>query len=207
LTERAAAREPGRVIVRSGLVYFTGRTLLRLYLGLYHRIRVEGREHLPRAGGVLLVANHQSFLDIPVVAVATDRHVAFVARESLARSRFLAFLMRESGSVLVRRGESDRAALESMIEHLRQGDCVSVFPEGTRTRDGSLGEFRRGALLAARRAGCPILPLAISGAYQAWPRGRSLPRPLRIVARFGRPIAPSEEALAEARAAIAGLLG
>jgi 1-acyl-sn-glycerol-3-phosphate acyltransferase len=115
--------------------------------------------------------------------------------------------MRESGSILVRRGESDRAALESMIEHLRKGDCVSVFPEGTRTSDGRLGEFRRGALLAARRAGCPILPLAICGAFEAWPRGRSLPRPLRITARFGRPIAPSEEALAEARATIAGLLG
>ena len=196
------------VVVRAGWVYTTGRTFLQVYLGLYHRIRIEGREHLPEGGGVMLVSNHQSYLDIPVVAVATPRHVAFVARESLARSRFLDFLMRESGSVLIRRGAADRAALEGMIEHLRQGDCVAVFPEGTRTNDGRMGEFRRGGVLAARRAGVPIVPVGIRGAFEAWPRGRALPAPRKITVRFGAPIAAEDdEALERAREAIAVLIG
>jgi 1-acyl-sn-glycerol-3-phosphate acyltransferase len=204
----AGERAPAPVIVRAGWVYTTGRTVLRLYLGLYHRVKVEGREHLPRRGGVLIVANHQSFLDIPAVAVASDRHVAFVARETLARSRFLDFLMRHSGSVLVRRGAPDRAALEGMIEHLRQGDCVAVFPEGTRTKDGRLGVFRRGGVLAARRAGVPIVPLGICGAFEAWPRSRSLPVPRKVTIRFGAPIpADGDEALERAREAIAVLTG
>jgi 1-acyl-sn-glycerol-3-phosphate acyltransferase len=189
---------PGYRIIRASLV---------AYLGLWHRLRIRGREHLPREGGVLIASNHQSFLDIPLVAVAAPRHVAFLARSTLASSRIVNFLMRQSGSVFVKQNSADRAALEAMIAHLEQGDCVAVFPEGTRTRDGSLGVFRPGAVVAARRAGVPVVPLALSGAFEALPRGRLFPRPLRITARFGAPI-PSggEDALERARSAIAAML-
>jgi 1-acyl-sn-glycerol-3-phosphate acyltransferase len=199
-------REP--LVVEARAVYRLGRGLLVGYLALWHRLRVENFEHLPARGGVLLVANHQSFLDIPVLAVAAPRHVAFVARATLARSRFLAFLMRESGCVLIRPNTPDRSALEAMIAHLEAGDCVAVFPEGTRTRDGSLGTFRAGAVVAARRARVPIVPAAIRGAFEGWPRGRVLPRPARISVRFGAPIpADSEHPLAEARRVIAEMIG
>jgi len=203
-TSGAAPPAPGRaagLVIGARPVYRAGRAFLRAYLSL-HRFRAEGLEHLPRTGGVLIVANHQSFLDIPVLAVGTPRHVAFVARETLARSRFLAFLMRESGCVLIKRGAADRAALEAMIGHLEGGDCVGVFPEGTRTADGEVGVFRGGALVAARRAGVPLVPAAILGAYEAWPRSRRLPRPGAIRLRFGPPIPADRDALDQARGRI-----
>lgn len=199
---------PDALVVGSRPAYRVGRGLLVGYLGLCHRFRAEGLAHLPPSGGVLILSNHQSFLDIPAIAVAAPRHVAFVARASLARSRFLDWLMRESGCVLIRPNTPDRAALEGMIGHLQQGDCVGVFPEGTRTVDGSLGVFRAGAVVAARRAGVPIVPAAICGAFEAWPRTRKLPRPGPIRVRFGAPIPPdAEHAIERVRQAIAEMVG
>ena len=197
------------LIVHSTAAYFTGRSLMVAYLRLWHRLRWEGNEHLPKSGGFLIVSNHQSFLDIPVLAVAArPRHVAFVARATLARSRFLDWLMRESGCVLIRPNTPDRAALEGMIAHLAGGDIVAVFPEGTRTSDGALGVFRAGAAVAARRAGVPIVPAAIRGAFEAWPRDRKLPRRARITVRFAAPIPPgTEDAIERAKDVIAGMVG
>lgn len=204
----SARRPAGPLITHARPAYRVSRTLLVGYLGLYHRFRVEGRENLPLKGGILIVSNHQSFLDIPVLAVAVRRHVAFVARASLARSRFLDWLMREAGSVLIEPNTPDRAALEGMIAHLAGGDCVAVFPEGTRTLDGSMGVFRAGAVVAARRAGVPIVPVGIRGAFEAWPRARKFPRPAPISVRFGAPIPPDGgEAIEAAKAAIAEMIG
>ncbi len=206
---RAAARTSGPLIAHSTLAYRTGRALMAAYLRVWHGLRIEGAEHLPRSGGFLILSNHQSFLDIPVLAAgARPRHVAFVARASLARSRFLDWLMRESGCVLIEPNTPDRAALEGMIAHLRQQDIVAVFPEGTRTNDGGLGIFRAGAVVAARRAGVPIVPAGIRGAFEAWPRSRSLPRRAPITVSFAAPIPPgTDDPIAEARAVIAGLIG
>lgn len=197
----------GAVIVEARPAYRIIRAMLAVYLKLWHRLRIEGREHLPREGGILIASNHQSFLDIPLVAVAAPRHVAFVARSTLASSRVVNFLMRTSGSVFVRQNSADRAALEDMIAHLQSGDCVAVFPEGTRTRDGTMGVFRPGAGVAARRAGVPVVPVALSGAFEALPRGRLFPRPRRITVRIGAPIPPgTEDTLEQARGAIAAML-
>ena len=200
-------RERPEVIVGSRPAYLAGRTFLVGYLGLFHRFEKRGLEHLPRSGGALIVANHQSYLDIPILAVATPRHVAFVARASLESSRFLKWLMRESGVVLIHPNTPDRKALEGMIAHLEGGDCVAVFPEGTRTKDGELGTFRAGAAVAARRAGVPIVPACIQGAYEAWPRSRAVPSPRKVRVRFGAPVAGEREgAMEEARARIAAML-
>jgi len=196
-----------RLILRGTVAYRICRTTLVGYLGVWHRFRVDGREHLPRKGGVLIASNHQSFLDIPIMSVASTRHVAFVARATLASSSFISWLVDVSGSVLVRQNTADRAAIQGMIDRLESGDCIGVFPEGTRTHDGKLGVFRAGAVVAARRAGVPIVPLAISGAFDALPRDKSLPRPFKITARFG-PAVPSsaENALEEVKDTIERLL-
>jgi len=204
----AGGDQAPEVIVHSTLVYRAGRGLTRWVWRLLFRPRLEGRQNLPATGAGLLCANHQSFLDIPLVAHLTARHVCFVARDSLARSRLLAWIMHHSGAVLVRRGQADRAALREMVAHLERGDLVAVFPEGTRSPDGSLGTLHAGALLAARQAGVPIYPVGIRGAFEAWPRERRLPRRRRIAVRVGAPIDPAvPDALERLRDSLAALVG
>lgn len=172
------------------------------------RLRVDGRENLPSTGGVMLVCNHQSFLDIPLVAASTRRHVCFVARESLARSRFLAFIMRGCGAILIQRGNPSHRVLREIDAHLRQGDCVAVFPEGTRSKDGRVQPFRQGAVLAARRVGVPLVPAGIRGPIEILPRQRKLPGLGRTSIRFGSPIDPAlPDALEKAREAVVAMVG
>lgn len=196
------------LITHKTLAYRFTHRLTQALLFSFFRLRVVGREHLPREGGALIASNHQSFLDIPIVAAANSRHVCFVARESLARSRWLGWLMRQCGAVLIERGAADRQALRDMTGHLEQGDLLAIFPEGTRSRDGRLGEFKGGATLTARRAGVPIVPAAIRGAADALPRGKVLPRPRRVQIEFGPPIdAGAPDAQEQLVTAVAALVG
>jgi 1-acyl-sn-glycerol-3-phosphate acyltransferase len=198
----------GPLITRVTPFYWTGRFLLRVFCGTWFRLRVEGAQNIPREGGAVLAANHQSYVDILVVGAAVDRHVAFVARDTLAEWWWLRETMKRSGAVLVRRGTSDRTALRGMEAHLRAGDLVAIYPEGTRTRDGRIGEMKGGALLAARMAGVPIVPVGIRGAYEAWPRGKTFPRFRRIAIRFGPPIdSNAPDAMERLRTAVQGLIG
>lgn len=203
---REAERE-AELLTHATRAYAVTRGSVWVWLHLVHRMRVEGREHVPADGPVMLVSNHASFLDIPLVAASLRRHVAFVARDSLAKFRPLGWLMRRCGAVLVERGASDRRALREIQRHLELGDAVSIFPEGTRTRDGSLGEFRRGALLGARQTGARLVPTALRGTFAAWPRHRAFPLPHRVSIRFGEPIDPSDpDALERARERIGAML-
>ena len=207
-TEVAPAMVESELLVHKTLAYSVTRLAVWTWLKLVHRLRVEGRENLPLEGPVVIASNHQSFLDIPIVAASTRRHVCFVARDSLARSRPLAWLMRRCGAVLIGRGTADRRALREMGAHLAAGDCLTVFPEGTRSEDGRLGPFKGGAIASARRAGAVVVPTAIRGAIDALPRGASFPRPARITITFGVPLDPAEEGAEERLlAAVEALVG
>lgn len=196
------------VLVHKTWAYRAARLCTRVAWSVLFRARHEELQGIPAVGPALLCCNHQSFLDIPLVSHLTQRHIAFVARDSLAESRPLGWLMRQCGAVLIARGKPDRAALREMLAHLEAGDLVAVFPEGTRTRDGSLGELRAGALLAARQARAPVVPIGIRGAFEAWPRNSALPRPRPIAARVGTPVDPlAEDALEQVRRQLQALIG
>ncbi len=167
--------------------------------------RASGREHLPRGQGGLIVCNHASWLDIPLLAKgAKGRHVCFVARQTLSNSRILAFVMESCGAVLIDPHSGDRKALKRVVEHLKAGDLVTMFAEGTRSKDGRLGSFKRGALMAARQARVPVIPCALLGTHKAWGRPMGTPRPARLAVRFGPPVDPKEsDALHQVRAWIA----
>ena len=200
--------EDSSLLTEKTLVYSATRQFMGCLLRGYNRARVEGREHMPSEGPVVLAANHLSLLDIPLIAMSTRRHVSFVARRSLASSGPMAFLLRQCGSVLVERGAADRRALSEMIAHLGAGDALAVFPEGTRSTDGRIGPFLAGALVAARRASAPIVPIGIRGTFEVWPRGARLPRPSRVSLRFGAAIGAREPgALERVRSAVSELSG
>lgn len=170
----------------SAVLYVVGRVLLCGLFRLLFRLRVEGQGHVPASGGVLLVANHASYLDPPVVGCALNRPVRFMAKAELFEIPVLRWLIRKLGAFPVQRGGFDRRAVRRAIELLREGEVVCLFPEGTRTRTGSLLPFQRGAGLIALRAGVPVLPIGIVNTFKPFAGGRFLPRP--IVVRIGKPI-------------------
>ncbi len=180
-----------KLIIWKTPTYWIVQRITQALLFLICRLRIRGRQHVPKTGGAVFASNHQSTMDIPIIAAANKRHVCFVARETLAESKAIAILMRECGAVLIERGATDRKALRDMAEHLKLGDLLAVFPEGTRTVDGSLSEFKRGAVLTAKKAGVPIIPTGITGAMDAMPRGKMFARFRRVAVEFGEPIDPT----------------
>jgi len=172
------------LVTRKTLTWRFALGILRAGQLLFWRRQVIGHENVPREGPVILLGNHQSFLDIPLMAIAVDhRHVAFAARRSLVDNSILRFIFARVGVILVEPGRGDRAALRRMIEHVEAGDALGIFPEGTRSLDGELSEPKKGALLVARSTGAPIIPCAITGTREAWPRGGALAPPWKSVHR------------------------
>jgi len=153
-------------------------------------LRVLWRHRVPGEGGVLLVANHQSYLD-PMIAVAgLRRMVSFMARSTLFQNRFFGRLIRSVNAFPIDREGRDTRAIREAIRRLREGGALLIFPEGTRTRDGSVGVLRGGMDIVARRARVPVVPVAIDGAFRVWPRhGRGL-KLARLWVSYGRPIQP-----------------
>lgn len=168
-------------------------------------IRVFHRERLPAGGGVLVVSNHQSYLDPILAAVGMPRPFQPMARESLFRFAPFGWLIRSLYAFPVRRASADLGAIREALRRLKAGGVVLVFPEGTRTRDGSIGRLQAGPMTMAVRAGVPIVPAVIDGAFESWPRTSPLPRPHRIYVAFGRPVSAAEAAAGEPEALMAAL--
>lgn len=170
------------------VLYKTGRVLVRVMTTLLWDLKVYGLENVPRTGGVLLISNHQSYLDPMLLAVQLRRPVSFLARSTLFEKRAFGWLISRLNAFPVRRGEGDIGAVKEAIRRLKEGRVLMMFPEGTRSRDGKLGRIQPGISMLVRRAGVPVVPAAISGAFQAWPRSRKLPRahPIRVV--YGKPL-------------------
>jgi len=147
-------------------------------------MRVRGARNMPRTGPVVVIANHTSHLDPPLVAVALHtRRMGFLAKQELWGNRFLGWLIGTLGSIPVERGAGDRKAYEACLRTLKDGNVLLMFPEGTRSRDGKLQPFEAGAArLAAAVPGCMVLPVRIHGSFEAWGGESRYPklRPVRI---------------------------
>ena len=157
-------------------------------------IRYRFAEPLPLTGGLLVLASHQSHLDPLLLGLVCERRLSSLARSSLFRWGPFGAIIAALDAISIDREASPVAAMKLMIRKLRGGGALTIFPEGTRTRDGRLGEVKSGFALVAKRAGVPILPVAIVGAWECWPRTRWLPRPGRIRLEFGALIPAGEVA-------------
>lgn len=143
------------------------------------RIKVEGLEHFPKEGGVLLCTNHISNLDPPVVGVTAPRKVLFMAKAELFQVPVLKQLLNNFGTFPVKRGGGDREALRAGLKVLKEGNVLGLFPEGTRSKDGKLGKGMPGAGFFALRSTAAVVPCAIIGPYKSFST-------LRVV--YGKPI-------------------
>ena len=167
-------------------VYYTGRFLIRMVLFLLTRWRVRGKENIPAQGPLLIVANHLSLADPPVVGASISRKAMFMAKEELFHARFSSYVIRNFGAFPVRRGGLDRKALNQAEQLLAQGMALTMFPEGKRSRNAQLQPAFPGSALIASRIGAPILPVGITGTEKIRGAAWVLHRP-EITVNIGYP--------------------
>jgi 1-acyl-sn-glycerol-3-phosphate acyltransferase len=160
-------------------------------LSLY-RIRVVGHEHVPLTGGALVVANHQCFLDPVFIGLCIQRRMNFLARDTLFSFSPLGRLIASLDAIPIDRDGTGLSGLKETLRRLKRGELVLIFPEGTRSADGTLQPLKPGFTTVARRSGVPIVPVTIDGGFEAWPRDRRWPWFAPIQVEIGRPILLAE---------------
>jgi 1-acyl-sn-glycerol-3-phosphate acyltransferase len=139
-------------------------------------------------GGVILAANHGSFLDPPLIGCGTRRVISMLARESLFRFPPMGALLRSWRVVPVDRDGGGAKGLKIILNRLLAGAGIAMFPEGTRTRDGQLQPARSGIGLTVIKSTAPVVPVRVFGAFEAYGRHLKFPRPRRIILKYGRPL-------------------
>jgi len=176
----------------SRLWYEFLKRVLQLVAILGCRVRHSGLHNIPAEGGVLVVSNHQSHLDPPLVGIGCPRRMNYVARDTLFRIAPLGWLLSSVDSIPIDREGIGLGGIKESLKRLKRGEMVVIFPEGTRSSDGEIHPFRPGFTALAVRSKAAILPVAIDGAFAAWPRWQKFPGLGRIRVHFGEPILPGE---------------
>lgn len=168
------------------IVYWLVRGVLQPFFHLYFRLSRVGREHIPQDGPLIFAANHRSFLDPFVIGTMMRRPIYYVAKKELFSNRLQAWLLNALGAFPVDRGNADQDMVETTKAILARGDCVLIFPEGTRVRPGPPGPAKRGVGRLALETGVPVVPIAVIGTTEIRRGWRIRPRKVRI--RAGRPL-------------------
>jgi 1-acyl-sn-glycerol-3-phosphate acyltransferase len=162
-------------------------------------LRTEGMAHVPRSGPLLVVANHQSFLDPVAIGLAFPRRLIYLARKTLFRNPVFSWLIRSLNAVPIDQEGVGKEGLKTVLDQLALRKAVLVFPEGERTLTGQMNPLKPGVHLIIKRARAPIIPVGIAGAYGAWPRNRGYPlaaplfwppNPGTMAVSVGRPLDP-----------------
>ena len=159
-----------RVIVRGGIL---------LWCKIAHRVKIEGREDIPKDGALIFCGNHRTFLDPPLIVVTAKRHVHFLAKEELYKNPFLAFLGWSFDAIKVKRDAKDINAVKSSLKYLKKGECIALFPEGTRNGLAKGEKVKDGAAFFAVRTGAKVLPIGINGGVKPF---------RRTVITYGKPL-------------------
>ena len=134
-----------------------------IYCKIVYRFEVIGKENIPKDSAVIICGNHRSFLDPPLIEVTTGRYTRFLAKEELTKNKFLAFLGYVFVAILVKRDSKEVKALKESLQTLKNGDCLALFPEGTRNGLAKGEKVKDGAAFFAVRSGAPVVPCGIKG--------------------------------------------
>jgi 1-acyl-sn-glycerol-3-phosphate acyltransferase len=170
----------------SGIAYGILWILARTIGWMCFRYRVEGQ--IPQRGGLLIAANHASYLDIPLLGCGMKRRVWYLGRSDLFPIPILNGILRALGWIPVRLGRLDREAFGKAISLIQAGKAVVIFPEGGRSRDGHLRQPKAGIGVIVSQTGCPVVPAYLKGTFDVLPTGARWPRWRQVTVRFGAPI-------------------
>ena len=172
--------------------YWFARWLCRFFCIVFFRLQIKGKRNIPDKGAFVLASNHQSYLDPVFCGMPLNRHLHFVARDSLFAKRFFSWLLSSVNSIPVRRGKADLSAMRKVIGKLREGNGICLFPEATRTHDGKIAPFKPGFGLLCRRGNAAVVPVMIDGAFECWPRHRKVFSPGSVVVCYGKAITATQ---------------
>lgn len=170
------------------LSYRLGWLFFRTAFATYFRWRVIDPENVPLTGGVILAANHVSFLDPPLVGAGLRRDINYMARQSLFRFPIVGRVLHSWNAVPVDRDGGGAKGLKIILDRLLGGAGIILFPEGTRSPDGNLQPARSGIGLIVAKSTAPVVPVRVFGSYQAFGRHHKIPRPKKVIVRYGRPM-------------------
>ena len=174
--------------------YSVARSLCRLVGVTVFQVRCFGHQHVPSEGGVLICSNHQSYLDPILVGLGFRRHCNYLARDTLFRFGPFGWLIGFVNAIPIDREGGGIRGLKETLKRLKHDQMVLIFPEGTRSQDGNIAPLKPGFLVLARRGRVPLLPVALDGAFEAWPRKALLPRPSVVRVCIGEPISTESAA-------------
>ncbi len=177
---------------RRNWLWWTFQMPARVFFALWLRYRVRGLEHVPATGGGLVLANHLSFLDPLMIGLPLSRPISYLARDSLFRVPVVGWIMRRTYVRPISRENASTASIREMVQRAEQGFLCGMFPEGTRSESGEMGEFKPGFIALARRMELPIYPVGIAGTHLALGRKSCILKPYRVRVVFGPPILPAE---------------
>ena len=169
------------------------RCLIYIAATLVYGLRYSGLKNIPPTGSVLVVSNHQSHFDPPLVGAGCWRRMNYLARKTLFRPP-LGWLIATLDAIPIDRDGLGLNGIKESLRRLKRGEMVLIFPEGTRTPDGEVKPFRPGFTVLAARSKAWILPVAIEGAFAAWPRSRKFPGRGKIHVLYGEPLSPDQVA-------------
>lgn len=173
------------------MLYRLGYLILRPVFFLY-RLKIEGKENVPLKGKIIVAANHVSYLDPPVLAVAIfPRKLHFMAKKELFKIPVFSSLISALGAFPVGRGSIDRQALKRAIEVLNKDEALALFPQGTRVREGSMEKIYDGASYLAQKTEALVIPIGIIGTEKVLPEGKKIPRFPSITVKIGEAVNPS----------------
>lgn len=173
---------------RASLFYRSCAVLVRTFGTAYLNWSVLHPERVPRTGPLILAANHTSYGDPPMIGGAVPRPICYLARESLFQIPVFTSLIRTLNAVPIDRDGVSPAGLRTVLDLLDHGRAVLLFPEGTRSLDGSILPAKTGVGLTVMKSGAPVVPVRVFGLHELWGRRKILPRPGHIAIKFGMPL-------------------
>lgn len=167
------------------MLYKIVKVIFHIIFGILFRPKVVGRENVPMEGAMIMAANHVSNWDPPIAGTYMPRPVAYMAKEELFTPAIAGAIISSLYAFPVKRGAADRAAIKTALSILKQGLCLGVFPEGTRSKDGKLHKAEAGVALLAAMSKAPVVPVALINTNRIFQNGGLLPQ-LQII--FGEPM-------------------
>ena len=170
------------------MVYLLTRISFYIFFKLFLGLRVAGSENIPVKGAFIIVANHASYLD-PMLLISTiRRRLYFIARKQLFNFTFLGWVIRNVGTIPLKRSGRDMQALKKALEILKRNESLVIFPEGTRSKNKQLKKPRPGVGMLVARSKVPVIPVYIGGTFDAMPRGVKTLKRHKVTVQIGAPV-------------------